>query len=89
MKNLRWIILLVVIISFGVIIFRNLETTRLELLFTSVELPLAALLSVTLLLGFLLGLATPALWKVRSWRSARHRQPKPKTETTDATETMD
>ncbi|MEM8735714.1 MAG: hypothetical protein AAGG44_15885 [Planctomycetota bacterium] len=77
-KKVKWILLGLVIALLVVIIFRNLEPTDLELIITEVKLPLAALLSVTLLIGFCLGILANAMWKVRKWRAE-----KSKTKSTD------
>ncbi|MFK7736978.1 MAG: lipopolysaccharide assembly protein LapA domain-containing protein [Pirellulaceae bacterium] len=73
MKKVKWILLLLVVALLLVIVFRNLETISVELLFTTVELPLAALLLATLLAGFALGFLTNTMWKVRQWRLGRSR----------------
>ena len=67
--KLKWIALAVLVVLFVIIVFRNLEETNVELIFGTVTLPLAALLSVTLLIGFVLGISASALWKVRHWRA--------------------
>lgn len=69
MKKIKWVLFGLVLLALMVVVFRNLEQTRVELIFTSVDMPLAAILVVTLLLGFLMGLAASALWKVRNWRA--------------------
>ena len=71
LRTLKWIGLALVLLAVMLIVFRNLEQTNVELIFTTVRTPLAALLCITLLLGFLLGFSSQALWRVRHWRSAR------------------
>lgn len=71
MRKFKWILFVIILLMLSVIVFRNLEETTVELVFTSLNLPLAALLTVTLLIGFCLGLFASALWKVRSWRAHR------------------
>ena len=68
MKSIKWILFGLVLFALLVVVFRNLEQTKVELIFTSVDMPLAAILLITLLLGFVLGLAASALWKMRNWR---------------------
>lgn len=73
MKKAKWILLLLAITLLLVVVFRNLETISVELIVTTVELPLAALLLATLLAGFALGFLTNTMWKVRQWRLGRSR----------------
>ena len=68
MKKIKWVLLGLIVTLILVIIFRNLEPTDLELIVTEVQLPLAALLSVTLLIGFCLGILANAMWKIHRWR---------------------
>ena len=70
-KHLKWIFLALVVLMLVLIVFRNLEQTNVELIFATVRMPLAALLSITLLIGFLLGLFSRTLWRVQHWRAAR------------------
>lgn len=69
MKKLKWIALGLVLLLLGVIVFRNLEETNVELVFVTVRLPLAALLIATLATGFGLGFFASAAWRVHSWRA--------------------
>lgn len=69
MKNFKWILFGLIVLVLTVVVFRNLEATQVELVFTTLTLPLAALLSITLLIGFLMGLFASALWRVRNWRA--------------------
>ncbi|MEM7474415.1 MAG: LapA family protein [Planctomycetota bacterium] len=71
MKQVRWILLLSLIVLFLIVVFQNLEATKLQLVFFTFEPPLALLLSITLALGFVLGLLAPAMWKVRNWRNSK------------------
>lgn len=68
-SRLKWIALLIIAILATIVIFQNLSQTKVDILFFTVELPHAALLILTLLTGFLLGLSLSTLWKVRSWRA--------------------
>ena len=68
MQKVKWALLGLVLAGLVVVVFRNLEETSVELVFTTVTLPLAALLTITLAIGFVLGMSVSALWKVRSWR---------------------
>ncbi len=79
MRQIRWIVVISLAVLFTIVVFRNLESTNLELVVTTVELPLAALLILTLLLGFGLGLMFPTMWKVRSWQNARQKRKTEKT----------
>lgn len=68
MKKVKWIVFCLILLLLLVVVFRNLEETNLELIVTSVTLPLAALLTITLSIGFFMGFFASALWKVRNWR---------------------
>lgn len=70
-SRLKWIAIVIVVVLATIVVFQNLAQTKVEVLFFTVEMPHAALLTLTLLLGFLLGLSASTLWKVRAWR-ARH-----------------
>ena len=76
MRYVKLAALLVLLLVAGLVIGQNLEPVKTNLLVRSLEMPLAALLVCTLLIGYVLGLLTTALWKVRSWRAqalaARH-----------------
>lgn len=80
LKNLKWILLILIVLLVILVIFQNLEQIDVELLFFTRKLRLAELLVITLLIGFLLGLAAGAWWRVRHWRHARD---KPKPSATD------
>jgi uncharacterized integral membrane protein len=71
MKKAKWILWLLTVALLLVIVFRNLETTSVELIITTVKMPLAALLLATLLAGFALGFFANTMWKVRRWRRGR------------------
>ena len=76
MRYVKFTVLLVLLLVAGLVIGQNLEPVKTNLLVRSLEMPLAVLLVCTLLIGYVLGLLTTALWKVRSWRAqalaARH-----------------
>lgn len=69
MRRLKLTAATVLLVIIAVIIMQNLEPIKTNLIVGSLEMPLAALLVCTLLIGYVLGLLTTALWKVRSWRS--------------------
>ena len=69
MRRLKLTAAIVLLLIIGAIIMQNLEPIKTNLIVGSLEMPLAALLVCTLLIGYVLGLLTTALWKVRSWRS--------------------
>lgn len=77
MKQLRIFLLALVLVLFTIVIFRNLEETDLELVFTTITMPLAALLSITLACGFALGFFVRTFWKVRSWRNHKKKAQNP------------
>jgi len=70
-SRLKWIVIIIVVVLATIVVFQNLGPTKVEVLFFTREMPHAVLLTLTLLLGFLLGLSASTLWKVRAWR-ARH-----------------
>lgn len=76
MKKVRLVLFALLVLLVLVVIFRNLEETRLELIVTTVTLPLAALLLVTLAIGFAMGLFMPTIWKMRSWRRGKNKPAK-------------
>ena len=71
LTRLKWGSLLVVCGLMVIIVFQNLEPIEVTLLFATLTLPQAAVLTITLLVGFLLGLATHTLWRMRSWHKGR------------------
>jgi uncharacterized integral membrane protein len=75
LKRLKWGSLLVVLALLIIIVFQNLEPIKVTLLFATLTMPQAALLTLALLIGFLFGLFTPAIWKMRSWPKERDKQP--------------
>ncbi len=81
MNRLKWIFLAVVLIFCLIVIFQNIESIEVRLLTMSFQLPQAALLLITLAVGFILGLLTPTFWKMASWRAksrkTRAEMPKP------------
>jgi uncharacterized membrane protein YciS (DUF1049 family) len=69
MRYVKLVLLLALLLVVGLVIGQNLEPVKTNLLVRSLEMPLAALLVCTLLIGYALGLLTAAVWKVRSWRA--------------------
>ncbi len=69
MNKLKWIFLTLLLVFCLIVIFQNIEPTEVRLLTMSFQLPQAALLLITLAIGFLMGLLTPAFRKIASWRS--------------------
>ncbi len=67
-----------------IIAFQNLTVTEVHLLFMTVSMPQAALLTTTLLIGFLMGLFASALWQVRAWRARAQAKKKTREETSAA-----
>lgn len=82
-SRLKWIAIVIMLVLATIVVFQNLEQTEVMVLFLPVKMPQAALLTLTLLLGFLLGLSASTLWKVRAWR-ARHASAKHESVTKDA-----
>ena len=69
MNKVKWIFLAVLLVFCLIVIFQNIESTEVRLLTMSFQLPQAALLLITLAIGFAMGLLTPAFRKMASWRS--------------------
>lgn len=69
MRHFKLALLIVVLLLAGAVILQNMEPVKTKLLLGTLEMPLAALLAMTLLVGYGLGLLTAALWQWRSWRS--------------------
>ena len=69
MNRLKWILLAVLLVFCLIVIFQNIDSTEVHLLTMSFKLPQAALLLITLAIGFALGLLTPTLLKMVSWRA--------------------
>jgi uncharacterized membrane protein YciS (DUF1049 family) len=69
MRRIKLFLALGLLLVVGAIVMQNLEPITINLIVGVLEMPLAALLVSTLLVGYVLGLLTTALWKVRSWRS--------------------
>ena len=69
MSKLKWIFLTALLVFCLIVIFQNIEPTEVRLLTMSFQLPQAALLLVTLAIGFVMGLLTPAFRKMASWRA--------------------
>ena len=74
--RLKWACLLLTLAVLIIVVFQNLEPMTVTLLFTTATLPQAAVLTITLIIGFLLGLATQALWRMRAWQKGRARESK-------------
>ena len=73
LHRIKWITFALAILVAIIIAFQNLDPINVHLLFATVTLPQAVILGIALLLGFVLGLAFPALWRVRSWNKGRKR----------------
>ncbi len=69
MNRLKWIFLTVLLIFCLIVIFQNIESTEVRLLTMSFQLPQAALLLITLAIGFAIGLLTPTFRKMVSRRA--------------------
>ncbi len=71
MNKVKWIFLALLLVFCLVVIFQNIEPTEVRLLTMSFQLPQAALLLITLAVGFVIGLLTPTFRKMASWRSKK------------------
>lgn len=75
MKKLKWVVVGILILLPLIVVFQNLDPIDVHLLFATVSMPQAAMLSITLVFGFLLGFFINTLWRVQSWRS-KHKKDK-------------
>ena len=69
MHKLKWFGLALLLVFSLIVIFQNLADTEVRLLMMTFQLPQAALLLITLGIGFVLGLSTTTLWRVAAWRA--------------------
>ena len=67
MRNVRLIVILVVAVLILVVILQNMELVSTRILFVTVTMPRAALLFVTLVVGFIIGLIVAVM-------GAKHRK---------------
>lgn len=74
LRLVKWIVFALLLMVVVIVSFQNLTPIQLHFLFSTVELPQAVILLITLLIGFLLGVLAGALWRVRSWRAKHHKQ---------------
>lgn len=81
MNRLKWIFLALLLVFCLIVIFQNIEPTEVRLLTMSFTLPQAALLMITLGVGYVMGLLTPTFRRMVSWRTnskkAKSSLPKP------------
>ncbi len=75
MNKLKWIFLATLLVFSLIIVFQNIEATEIHMLTWSFKLPQAALLLCTLGIGYMMGLLTPTLRKVVTWRSRSKKAP--------------
>src|SRR5690606_19722994 len=68
-SRLKWIGFLIVVAILVIIVFQNLAQTEVYILFSTVAMPQAALLTMALVIGFALGVSANALWKIRARRA--------------------
>jgi uncharacterized integral membrane protein len=69
MSKLKWLFLASLVVFSLIVIFQNRAPTEVRLLFSSFELSKAALLLIMLGVGYVLGLATPTLWRFAAKRA--------------------
>ena len=69
MTKFKWIVIGLLACLSLIIVFQNLEPINVQLLFVKVSMPLAAMLTITLVVGFVLGLFASAIWRMQSWRA--------------------
>lgn len=69
MNKLKWVSLALLLGFSLIVVFQNLAMTEVRLLFSSFYMSKATLLLLMLLVGFLLGISTPTLWRFATWRA--------------------
>ena len=77
MHKLKWATMIILLVLCLIVIFQNIEATEVRVLTMSFKLPQAALLLITLAAGFVMGLLTPALRRVFTWRTKSKNIKKP------------
>ncbi len=78
LKLLKLFVLFLLFLVVMIVGFQNLTTIQLRFLFSTYELPQAVVLAFALATGFLLGLISSALWRMRSWRAKLSTGKRPK-----------
>ncbi len=64
------IVVMLVLVSFSLaVIIQNTSPVEAKILFVSISIPLTVLIGGSLIVGYLLGLLTPVLWRRRQERS--------------------
>ncbi|MCJ8500901.1 LapA family protein [Desulfatitalea alkaliphila] len=69
MTKVKLVIALVVVVLMTIVIYQNLEPMEARLLFTTIAMPRAALLGITLLIGIAAGVALTLVISARRRRS--------------------
>ena len=73
LRLVKWILLGGLAVVGLIVIFQNLTPIELRFLFSTIQLPQAAVLTAALLIGFVLGFSASTLRQVRSWRAKQSR----------------
>jgi uncharacterized integral membrane protein len=74
LRLVKWILFALLLLIAVIVSFQNLTPIQLHFLFSTVELPQAVFLLISLLVGFILGGLAGALWRERSWRAKQLKQ---------------
>lgn len=74
LRKLKWLTLAILGLLAFLVCLQNLSTIQLRFLFSTIDLPLAAVLVSAMLIGFVGGLIVSALWRVHAWRARISRE---------------
>ncbi|MBX3423603.1 MAG: LapA family protein [Pirellulaceae bacterium] len=74
LRTIKWLIWGLLILLAVIVSFQNLTPIQVRFLLAQAELPQAVVLASALALGFVIGLLTSALWRVRAWRAKAARE---------------
>ena len=66
LSRIKWSALLIIVALLVIVVFQNLGQVEVHLLFWTLSLPQAPVLSIAIALGVLLGLFSRELWRVRT-----------------------
>jgi uncharacterized integral membrane protein len=71
LAKIKLLFLSLLVLLLLITVFQNLSQIEVSILFWTVQLPQAALLAITLIIGFALGVSANTLRKMRGWRARK------------------
>lgn len=66
--KIKWTMFLFVVVLLVIVAFQNLEVIEVRVLFWDQKLTKAVVLTITVLIGFLLGFFARTFWQFQVWR---------------------